>query len=89
MDVKVFESRELIPVLRALSGVARANEQLTPAEADFIEGVARLHGQRVSARELRPISMAELGSVLTDPQRRQRPEGQIPPSPHRSTATST
>lgn len=72
MDVKVFEPHELLPVLRALREVVLANDVLSSAEADFIEGVARLHGQRVSARELLPISGAELAAVLTDGQRRKR-----------------
>jgi tellurite resistance protein len=72
MDVKVFEPQELLPVLRALRDVAFANLELSTAEADFIEGVARLHGQRVVARELLPISPLELAQVLVDPQKRKR-----------------
>jgi len=72
MDVKVFESHEVLPVLRALRDVALANEAFSPAEADFIEGVARLHGQTVIARELMPIDAHELARVLGDPQRRKR-----------------
>lgn len=72
MDVKVFESHELLPVLRALREVALANDEFSPAEADFIEGVARLHGQSVIAGELAPIAPLELVRAVEDPQRRKR-----------------
>jgi hypothetical protein len=72
MDLKVFEPHELPLVLRALRDVALANDQLTRGEADFIEGVARLHGEQVVASELLPIELGELARVLRDPQRRKR-----------------
>jgi hypothetical protein len=72
MDVKVFEPQELVPVLSALRDVALANDAFSPAEAEFIEGVARLHGQSVSAAELPPMELPRLASLLTDPQRRKR-----------------
>jgi hypothetical protein len=72
MDVKVFESQELLPVLRALRDVALANREFSPAEAGFIEGVAQLHGQSVDARELLPIPLPELARIVDDPQRRKR-----------------
>ncbi|HYQ14625.1 MAG TPA: hypothetical protein VEQ58_02675, partial [Polyangiaceae bacterium] len=70
--MKVFEPHELVPVLRALCDVALANDQFTAAEADFIEGVAKLHGQHVVASELLPIALDELSAVLIEPQRRKR-----------------
>lgn len=72
MDVKVFESHELLPVLRALRDVALANGELSPAEADFIEGVARLHGRSVVARDLLSIEAHEVARAVVDPQRRKR-----------------
>jgi hypothetical protein len=72
MDVKFFEPHELLPVLRALRDVAIANDAFSKAEADFIEGVGRLHGQRVLPNELLPIPLPELARVLVDPQRRKR-----------------
>jgi hypothetical protein len=72
MDLKVFEKHELPLVLGALSEVALANERFTPAEADLIEGVARLHGQRVVAARLLPVAPEHLADVLVDPHRRKR-----------------
>jgi hypothetical protein len=72
MDLKVFEPHELPLVLRALRDIALANDEFTEAEADFIEGVAKLHELQVVARELLPLDLTELARVLVDPQRRKR-----------------
>jgi hypothetical protein len=72
MDLRVFEPQEVRPVLRALKDVALANDRLTDAEADLIEGVGLLHGELLRASQLLPIELAELAEVLTDSHRRKR-----------------
>jgi len=72
MDIAIFEPHELPLVLSALRDVALANDAFTPAEAALIEGLAELHGQRLSAAELPRVSFEELARVLTDPHRRKR-----------------
>jgi hypothetical protein len=72
MELTVFHPHELPLVLRALRQVALANEILTPAEAELIEGIALLHGCRVIASELQPIEYEQVASVVTDLHRRKR-----------------
>src|SRR4051812_15016036 len=72
MDLVVFSEAEIVPVLRALRGVALANDSFTDGEADLVEGIGRLHGIEVDARALEPIAAAELARVVTDPHRRKR-----------------
>jgi hypothetical protein len=72
MELTVFQPHELPLVLRALRQVALANEILTPAEAELIEGIALLHGCSVVASELQPVEYEQVASVVTDPHRRKR-----------------
>jgi len=72
MDLNVFQPHELPLVLRALRQVALANEVFTPAEAQLLEGVARIHGSEVCANELEPIEYEDLASVVTDAHTRKR-----------------
>jgi hypothetical protein len=72
MDLVVFSPSEIVPVLRALRGVALANHSFTRGEADLVEGVGRLHGVEVDAGALDPIAPAEIARAVTDPHRRKR-----------------
>jgi len=72
MDLVVFSAREILVVLRALRAVASASGAFTQHEADLIEAVGRLHAVTVNARELTPITPAEVASVVTDAHRRKR-----------------
>lgn len=72
MDIKVFSPGELEAVLGALLGVATADDSFTRAERDFVDTIARLHGAEVDIDALRPISGAELATVVRDPHRRKR-----------------
>lgn len=72
MDLVVFNAQEIVAVLRALRGVASANECFTDAEAAFVETVGRLHGVTVDAHALPPISVEEVAAVVVDPHRRKR-----------------
>src|SRR4051794_23141007 len=72
MDLVVFSQSEIVTVLRALRGVALANDSFTQGEADLVEGIGRLHGVEVDARALEPIEPAEVARVVTDPHRRKR-----------------
>jgi tellurite resistance protein len=72
MDLMVFTPQELDVVLRALRHVALANDRFTEAERALIEGVAHIHGAEVVADDLKPVSLAEIARVLTDPHRRKR-----------------
>jgi len=72
MDLQVFESQELEPVLRALRRVALADDRFTDAERALIEGVAAIHDVELEADALEPITLAELSRVLVDPHRRKR-----------------
>jgi hypothetical protein len=72
MDLRVFEPNELTVVLRALRGVAIANDRFTSAERALVEGVARIHGADVSAESLDAIPFHEVARVVTDPHKRKR-----------------
>lgn len=72
MEIQVFDDRELPLVLGALREVALANDRFTEPEAELIEGLALLHGRRVSADDLPRISLDELSRGVTDPHRRKR-----------------
>jgi hypothetical protein len=72
MDLEVFPSQELSAVLRALRAVASANDAFTPAERDFVQTLAHMHGAAIDVDALTPISGDELASVVTDPHRRKR-----------------
>jgi ubiquinone biosynthesis protein Coq4 len=72
MDIKVFSPGELEAVLRALLVVATANDSFTHAERDFVETIAQLHGAEIDVDALRPLSGAELASIVRDPHRRKR-----------------
>jgi hypothetical protein len=72
MDLDVFPTHELYPVLRALRHVALSNDSFTPAERALIEGVARIHGVVLYADDLLPITFVQVGRLVTDPHRRKR-----------------
>src|SRR4051812_30496092 len=72
MDIQTFHANELEPVLRALRAVAVANDAFTPAERDFVQAIAEIHGSSVDVDALEPIGLGELASVLGDPHRRKR-----------------
>jgi hypothetical protein len=72
MDLAIFEARELRPVLGALREVALANHEFVPAEAELIEGIARLHGETLHASELPSAGFESVAQVLIDPHRRKR-----------------
>lgn len=72
MDIKVFSPGELEAVLRALLGVATANDTFTRAERDFVETIALLHGAEIDVDALRPIGGADLAARVRDPHRRKR-----------------
>jgi hypothetical protein len=72
MDIAIFEPDELPLVLGALRDVALANDVFSEAEAQLIEGLAQLHGQRLRASDLPRVSLAELAGAVTDPHRRKR-----------------
>jgi len=72
MDIAIFPTRELAPVLGALRDVAFSNDRFTEAEAQMIEGLAQLHGHRVRADELQFVRLDDLARAVTDPHRRKR-----------------
>lgn len=72
MDIAIFEPEELPLVLGALRDVALANDTFTPEEAALVEGLAQLHGQRIAADELRPVSFERLAAAVSEPHRRKR-----------------
>jgi len=72
MDITLFQAHELPLVLGALRDVALANGQFTEAEAAMVEGLAELHGERLSADALPHVSPEQLARVLTDPHRKKR-----------------
>jgi len=72
MDIAIFPAQELQLVLSALRDVACSNDRFSEAEAQMLEGLARLHGQEVRADELRFTTLDELARVVTDPHRRKR-----------------
>jgi hypothetical protein len=72
MDLVVFPKEEMVIALRALRAVASANGAFTQAEADLVEGLARLHGENIDAGTLAPITPSEVAQVIRDPHRRKR-----------------
>jgi hypothetical protein len=90
MDLKIFPHTELDAVLRALRHVALANDSFTQAERALVEGVARVHGQDLTADSLEPIAFDDVALIVTDLHRRKRAvqlaivmalvEGDPPPS---------
>lgn len=72
MDLKVFSPLELHAVLRALRGVALANDRFTDAERALVEGVALVHGVSARADALEPIAFEDVARVVVDPHRRKR-----------------
>jgi hypothetical protein len=72
MDLNVFPLGELEAVLRALRGVASANESFTPAERDFVQTIAHIHHADIDVDALQPISGEDLAAIVTDPHRRKR-----------------
>lgn len=72
MDIAIFAPEELPIVLGALRDVALANDRFTPDEAALVEGLAQLHGQRITADELGHARPGELARVVSDPHRRKR-----------------
>jgi tellurite resistance protein len=72
MDLNVFSLGELEAVLRALRGVASANESFTAAERDFVQTVAHIHDADIDVDALQPIASEELAAIVTDPHRRKR-----------------
>jgi hypothetical protein len=72
MDLTVFTPTELRAVLRGLRHVALANDRFTDAERALLEGLSLLHGQRVDAEELTPISLEDLAQVVVEPHQRKR-----------------
>ncbi len=72
MEISGFTQAELGLVLRALREVALVNDRFVTAEADLIEGIARLHDHPLTASELQPVTFDEVARGLTDPHRRKR-----------------
>jgi hypothetical protein len=72
MDIAIFPAHELELVLGALRDVACSNDSFSEAEAQMIEGLARLHGHEVRADDLRFSTLDELARVVVDPHRRKR-----------------
>jgi hypothetical protein len=72
MDIRIYGSQQLPLVLGALRRVAVANDRLTTAEAQFLEGLALLHGAPLRAEELPDTSPVELSRVLANPHLRKR-----------------
>lgn len=72
MDLRVFTQNELLVVLRALRGVALANDRFTDAERALVEGVAHVHGMTVDADALEPIAFEDVAAVVVAPHRRKR-----------------
>lgn len=72
MDIVVFSKDEIVPVLRALRGVAAANDRFTDAEAHLVEALGRLHGVEIDAQTLEPIANEEVARIVVDGHRRKR-----------------
>lgn len=72
MDIAIFQPQDLPLVLGALRDVALANTRFTEPEAALLEGLARLHGQELSAHQLPRVSSTELARAVTEPHQRKR-----------------
>jgi len=72
MDIAIFPAQELALVLGALRDVALSNDRFSEAEAQMIEGLAKLHGYEVRADELHAVALDELARAVQDPHRRKR-----------------
>lgn len=72
MDIAIFEPHELPAVLGALRDIALANRVLTQEEAQLLESLGELHGQRLRVPQLPRVTLESLASRVTDPHRRKR-----------------
>jgi hypothetical protein len=69
MDIAIFPPQELLTALGTLRALQPASSALHDR---FIRVIATMHGVAVDLSALPRPSLAEVGAVITDPQRRKR-----------------